>query len=164
MWAASLLPQKCPKRILWRSKLEFVYVNPGGLMREELPKEIDRVSSFKARKRGIKESRRTIVGRLSPRKPLSTFLVIGFFVLCGGLHMCPLVSAQGKPKPTVSLITLTPDGFQPKEIVRAHGNFLLAVDNRSGITDDALVFWMSVLRGPRLSEVRLPRGRPGWRL
>src|SRR5207247_424796 len=131
----------------------------------ELLKEIYGALSFKARKRRIKESRRTVAGRFSLRRdPLSAFLVPGLFVLCGVPLICSFVLAQGVPKPTVELITLTPEGLQPAEIVRAHGRFMLALDNRSGITDDGLVFSLEVLRGARLLEMRLPRGRPGWRL
>jgi len=33
------------------------------------------------------------------------------------------------------LITIRPGGFDPVEIVRPKGNFLLAIDNRSGLTE-----------------------------
>ena len=71
-------------------------------MKEQPFKEICRVSSFKARKRGIKEGTRTIRDRSSPRKHLSTFLVPVLFVLCGGPFICALASAQGIP--TVSAV------------------------------------------------------------
>ena len=45
---------------------------------------------------------------------------------------------QSRPTPAPleeELITIRPGGFDPVEIVRPKGNFLLAIDNRSGLTE-----------------------------
>ena len=47
----------------------------------------------------------------------------------------------------VELITVRPDGFEPAEIIRADGRFLLAVENRSGLED-------LVMFTPDLGDVR----------
>jgi len=36
------------------------------------------------------------------------------------------------------LITITPHGFEPREIMRPQGRFLLMIDNRSGVAATAL--------------------------
>lgn len=38
----------------------------------------------------------------------------------------------------VELITVTPDGFQPKAITRASGKFIVALENRSGLKESSL--------------------------
>lgn len=75
-----------------------------------------------------------------------------------------LVAAPGQstaPRIEAELITLTPHGFEPVEITRPTGRFLLAVDNRSGVLDTTLRLDRET--GDRLHEVRLPRGKLGWR-
>lgn len=50
------------------------------------------------------------------------------------------VAAQSKPIPLGSeLVTIQPFGFEPKEITRPAGPFLLIVDNRSGLRDVTLL-------------------------
>jgi hypothetical protein len=59
------------------------------------------------------------------------------------------------------LITLTPSGFEPSEINRTEGRFLLAVDNRSGIRE--ITLRLERENGGRLQEIRLPIGKLDWR-
>src|ERR1044071_5780943 len=47
-------------------------------------------------------------------------------------------SVQRTERPEVEIITITADGFEPQEIVRPAGRFLLSVTNRSGL--DSLNF------------------------
>jgi hypothetical protein len=46
-------------------------------------------------------------------------------------------SAQGQRKEQIEaeLVTITPTGFEPGDITRPQGRFLLAIDNRSGLDD-----------------------------
>jgi hypothetical protein len=49
-----------------------------------------------------------------------------------------VVLAQGQSPQApfqAELITTTPAGFEPTEITRPHGRFLLAIDNRSGLEE-----------------------------
>ena len=39
------------------------------------------------------------------------------------------------PQLETELVTITPTGFQPGEITRSQGRFMLAVDNRSGLDE-----------------------------
>jgi len=58
------------------------------------------------------------------------------------------------------LITITPHGFEPREITRPEGRFLLMVDNRSGVAATALALTSEV--GLRTREMRVPREEPNW--
>jgi len=56
----------------------------------------------------------------------------------------------------VEPITLRRDGFEPGSIMRSHGRFILAVDNRSRLEN--LVFVVERINGNRQAERRM-RGR-----
>jgi len=58
------------------------------------------------------------------------------------------------------LITITPHGFEPREITRPEGRFLLMVDNRSGVAATALA--LTSEGGLRTREMRVPREEPNW--
>ncbi len=59
------------------------------------------------------------------------------------------------------LVTITPGGFEPIQITRSQGPFILAIDNRSGLEDVQLYFERET--GVRLS-VALGRNRKlAWR-
>lgn len=59
------------------------------------------------------------------------------------------------------LVTISPRGFEPGEITRPAGKFILAVDNRSGVEEVELR--LDRLRGNRQRVVKVKRNRPGWR-
>lgn len=61
----------------------------------------------------------------------------------------------------VEVVTITPDGFEPQEIVRPAGPFLLSVSNRSGI--DSLDLHLETEQRGKLREKSLPRETPHWR-
>ena len=61
----------------------------------------------------------------------------------------------------VEVVTITPDGFQPQEIVRPAGAFLLSVTNRSGV--DSLSVRIETEQHGRLREKLLPLHTPYWR-
>lgn len=67
---------------------------------------------------------------------------------------------QSRQSLEAELVTLSPAGFEPAEVVRAGGPFLLAVNNRSGA--EGLTLLLVRQNGAREREVRL-RGRMRWR-
>lgn len=69
------------------------------------------------------------------------------------------------------LITITPRGFEPKEITRPAGSFILSVENRSGLQTVTLRFNLTqvlagtnnpVIVSPSLFEITAPREQPDW--
>lgn len=59
------------------------------------------------------------------------------------------------------LVTITPTGFDPAEITRPQGRFILKVDNRGGLEEVTLQ--LDGLRGGREREVRVRRTALDWR-
>ncbi|HEV2763480.1 MAG TPA: hypothetical protein VGV38_10930 [Pyrinomonadaceae bacterium] len=71
-------------------------------------------------------------------------------------------AAERRPERVeVETVTLRPTGFDPAEITRPQGPFILEVDNRSGLDELDLV--VAAERGERLREARVPRTRLDWR-
>lgn len=71
-----------------------------------------------------------------------------------------MARAQARP-PQVERITLRPHGFEPRQVQRGPGRFLLAVDNRSRL--DLAILRLDSDAGGHLRELRLPRGKLRWR-
>ncbi|HEX6731550.1 MAG TPA: hypothetical protein VF074_16105 [Pyrinomonadaceae bacterium] len=74
------------------------------------------------------------------------------------------VMAQAQSPPTelqAELITITPTGFEPAEITRPQGRFLLAIDNRSGL--DEIEFYLERETGGRVDVPLSRRGKLAWR-
>lgn len=59
------------------------------------------------------------------------------------------------------LITVTPTGFEPAELTRPKGQFLLAIDNQSGL--DEVGFYFERETGARLNIPLTRRGKLAWR-
>ena len=59
------------------------------------------------------------------------------------------------------LITLQPSGFEPNEIRRPQGAFILGVDNRAGVEAVELQFMRA--DGQRLNALQTPKRRVSWR-
>lgn len=57
----------------------------------------------------------------------------------------------------VEVITATPFGFEPAEVTRTRGRFILAVQNNSGAAE--LSLRLDRVQGERLREVRMETGR-----
>jgi len=72
-----------------------------------------------------------------------------------------LAATPTLPRLEAELITLTPRGFEPSQITRPQGQFLLAVDNRSGLYE--VTFRLDRETGNRLHEMSLPTGMLKWR-
>lgn len=58
------------------------------------------------------------------------------------------------------LVTLNPTGFEPREIVRPPGPFLLSVDNYSG--QGSVTLQLTAESRGRLREVAVPRRQRDW--
>jgi len=73
-----------------------------------------------------------------------------------------LTGTQGRPHSNMEaeLITVTPNGFEPLEINRPKGSFLLMVQNRSGLP--AVAIQLNREAGPNLRALQLPREQPNW--
>jgi len=73
-----------------------------------------------------------------------------------------LTATQGRPHSNMEaeLITVTPNGFEPLEINRPKGSFLLMVQNRSGLP--AVAIQLNREAGPNLRALQLPREQPNW--
>jgi hypothetical protein len=67
---------------------------------------------------------------------------------------------QTEPKMQAEIITITPRGFEPLEIRRAPGRFILMVENRSGL--ETVTFRLDQENGSRLYEKELPQEKPDW--
>lgn len=59
------------------------------------------------------------------------------------------------------IVTATPTGFEPSDISRPQGRFLLAVDNRSGLGD--LDLYLERQTGGRVNVVLGRKGKLAWR-
>jgi hypothetical protein len=80
------------------------------------------------------------------------------------LTAAPSLAAPTSPTNEAILvvrITIRPTGFDPSEVVLPRGRFVLAIDNRSGLSD--LTFRLDREAGGRVREARMPREQLGWR-
>jgi len=69
---------------------------------------------------------------------------------------------QGPQTPVqAELITVTPTGFEPSELTRPKGRFLLAIDNQSGL--DEVEFYFERETAGRVNVPLSRRGRLAWR-
>jgi hypothetical protein len=68
---------------------------------------------------------------------------------------------QKQERVETELLTLQPTGFEPNEIQRPQGAFILGVDNRSGVEQVDLRFVRA--DGQRLKVLETPRRKTSWR-
>ena len=70
--------------------------------------------------------------------------------------------AQGPQAPVqAELITVTPTGFEPSELIRSKGRFLLAIDNQSGLNE--VEFYFERENAGRVNVPLSRRGKIAWR-
>ena len=62
---------------------------------------------------------------------------------------------------TVEMISVGPDGFQPTNLTRPAGRFLLGINNRSGLRE--LTFQLTREDGRLMQEARVNPKQPNWR-
>lgn len=109
---------------------------------------------------------------LSKQKKLLSSLIIACLVLLAGFVLVSALTFR-KPRSSSStqsnshkqhidavVVTLQPTGFEPKEINRARGLFLLVVDNRSNNPD--ITLRLDHESGRREHEERVNGGRIDW--
>lgn len=72
----------------------------------------------------------------------------------------PAPSQSPTKRLEAEIITLTYHGFEPKEIKRPQGQFLLVVDNRLGVT--AAQFRLDREAGSKVDEKQVAKGQRGW--
>jgi len=70
-------------------------------------------------------------------------------------------SQEQRAQVEAELVTATPTGFEPAEIKRPQGRFLLAVDNQTGL--DALDLYLEGETGTRVSVALSRKGKLKWR-
>lgn len=69
---------------------------------------------------------------------------------------------QGPQAPVqAELITITPTGFEPAELTRPKGKFLLAIDNQSGL--DEVEFYLERETSGRVNVPLTRHGKLAWR-
>lgn len=73
----------------------------------------------------------------------------------------PTIEAPQAEHLEAQVVTLRPSGFEPAQISRRQGQFLLAVNNQTGLED--LTLRLEREDGAREQEVRFPGHRPRWR-
>ena len=106
------------------------------------------------------------------RPPIALFIVIIGLVAYGSLR-----SKSPEPEVTnptiarhasqslsdrfeVELVTLRPEGFEPSEVTRPKGAFVLLIDDRSG--QENSFFELKRLKGERLRNVKTNRKKSDW--
>jgi hypothetical protein len=86
----------------------------------------------------------------------------------GWLHSRPVAASATKPSQAqqtgsdlqAELITITPRGFEPAEITRPAGRFILMVENQAELPE--VTFRLDQEGGSRLYEKQLPQEQPEW--
>lgn len=123
-------------------------------------------------------SRSTHIIPLQPRTKAMFFFVfcVGCSALAAGVrtYLTPAQAAAEQQEQAVQpaqassrktrrveseIITITPRGFEPTQITRPAGEFILMVENRSGQLSDLRLAHEA---GERLHEMRASREEPDW--
>jgi hypothetical protein len=79
------------------------------------------------------------------------------FVTLGSFHGA---STDNTQPDEIELVTVRPAGFEPSEITRPKGAFVLFLDDRSGKEHSSLV--LQRLNGERLRAINLERKKSNW--
>lgn len=98
----------------------------------------------------------------------STVAILAFIALAANMRSLGASSASsatvqtqnGSDRTEVEIVTLRPQGFEPSEITRPKGRFILVVNNQSGINE--LDLKLDSDKG-RVKDDRLPRGKKRWK-
>lgn len=92
-------------------------------------------------------------------------LISGVLIMArwNGSDALPSAPSQGKmdSKLEAELVTITPTGFEPAEIRRPQGRFLLAIDNRTGL--DSIEVYLERETGSRAKDSFARKGKLAWR-
>jgi hypothetical protein len=111
---------------------------------------------------------RLISSHLTPLRTTLLFIICSLLLLgvvtVGARAWLAPAEVQGQaPQGRVEaeLLTIRPTGFDPVEITRPRGSFLLVVNNRSGVGE--LDLRLDREGAGRQHEARMPRGKLGWK-
>ena len=75
-------------------------------------------------------------------------------------HILPVPMSTPGEQLEAEVITILPSGFQPTEITRPAGKFLVAIENRSGL--QSVDFNLRAESGTRMFQVSRTWERPDW--
>jgi hypothetical protein len=89
------------------------------------------------------------------------FIVIASFAAYMKADVALSQQRQKQAHVETELITLQPSGFEPNEIRRPQGAFILGVDNRAGVESIELQFMRT--DGQRLNALQTPKRKVSWR-
>jgi len=92
--------------------------------------------------------------------PISATLIVARWKL-RELPVTQTQSQRSEAEVEAEVVTATPSGFEPAEITRRQGRFLLAVENASG--GDDLNLYLERETGTRVNVALSRRGRLRWR-
>jgi hypothetical protein len=97
----------------------------------------------------------------SPRRSLlAAIAIVAVGVLFVTLASWRGGSTDNSQPAEIELITLRPAGFEPSEITRPKGAFVLFLDDRSGKDKSSLV--LQRVNGERLRSINLERKKSNW--
>ena len=113
-----------------------------------------------------------LVPDVSPSSRVKSLLLVLLLLMSGTVIFASWKAPYAANHPGSSLdqksnqveaevVTITPTGFEPATIRRPQGRFLLAVDNRSGLSDVPL-YWERET-GARLNSTPTRTGKLRWR-
>lgn len=110
-----------------------------------------------------------MLAQINARSPrFKFFLLIPLLLVAGTVILAawktPVAlqqSQQSTNRLEAEIVTVTPTGFEPGEITRPQGRFILAVDNRSGLDEVDLYFVRET--GVRLNSGLTRKSKLAWR-
>ena len=113
----------------------------------------------------MKDKSRARISSSAAMAAVIAALVIVVASLAGSAYMktevTPAPQRQKQERLETELITLQPSGFEPNEIRRPQGAFILGVDNRAGV--EALELQFMRADGHRLNALQTPKRKVSWR-
>ena len=111
----------------------------------------------------MKDKCRARVSASAAKAAVIAAVVIVIASFAGSAYMKRDVSQQRERQVRVEteLITLQPTGFEPNEIRRPQGAFILGVDNRAGVQAIELQFMR--VDGQRLNALQTRKRKVSWR-
>ena len=94
------------------------------------------------------------------RIPLMIMIIVAILVPIVAYATLQRVSSNDAPPSEIELITLRPSGFEPAEVTRPKGAFVLFIDDRSGREESSLV--LQRVNGGQLRAIGLQRKKSEW--
>src|SRR3954451_17114443 len=94
------------------------------------------------------------------RMPIAIMVLVAILVPIVAYATLRRVSSNDPQPSEIELITLRPAGFEPAEVTRPKGAFVLFIDDRSGRGESSLV--LQRVNGGQLRVIGLPRKKSEW--